>query len=359
MLSDFVKIISDSPDRIIIICLIAMICAAYLEWRSIKKSAFKDYKPIVISIGILGTFIGIFCGLWNFDTKNITDSVPHLLEGLKLAFVTSILGMGVSIVMSFVENSKKELSDNDSNEYLKMKVFRDILNEQKQVNQKTSLIHDSIKHSEENINRHFSMVNESLRKALDTLSRGATEEIITALEKVISDFNKNLAEQFGDNFKQLNESVKKMIIWQENYKIAIEQIEKNLQVAVTNIEKTSDYMQTFTNNYEKISDVSKDLRQIIEVNQNQINNIEAHMNNLKKIGNEASLITTSINDFSKSIQSSLSNQSESLNKLSDNLVKQLDSSLGNLNKALTSLTNKFKTDYDNFLKSFNRLLPKQ
>jgi len=128
---------------------------------------------------------------------------------------------------------------------------------------------------------------------------------------------------------------------------------------VTNIEKTSDYMQTFTNNYEKISDVSKDLRQIIEVNQNQINNIEAHMNNLKKIGDEASLITASINDFSKSIQGSLSSQSEGLNKLSDNLVKQLDSSLGNLNKALTSLTNKFKTDYDNFLKSFNRLLPKQ
>ena len=47
----------------------------------------------------------------------------------------------------------------------------------------------------------------------------------------------NLTEQFGDNFKQLNESVKKMIIWQENYKVAIEQIEKNLQVAVTNIEK--------------------------------------------------------------------------------------------------------------------------
>ena len=266
--------------------------------------------------------------------------------------------MGVSIVMSFIENSKKESSDNGSNEHLKMKILRDILTEQKEANKKTSLIHDSIRRSEENINEHFSMVNESLKKALDTLSKGATEEIITALEKVISDFNKNLTEQFGDNFKQLNESVKKMIIWQETYKVAIEQIERNLQVAVTNIEKTSDYIQTFTNNYEKISVVSKDLHQIIEVNQNQINNIETHMNNLKKIGNEAGLITASINDFSRAIQGSLSNQSEGLNKLSGSLVKQLDSSLGNLNTALTSLTNKFREDYERFLNLIKSSLSK-
>ena len=357
-MSDFVQIISDNPNLIIISCLITMVYAAYLEWNSIKKNAFKDYKPVIISIGILGTFIGIFCGLWNFNTGNITASVPLLLEGLKLAFITSILGMGVSIVMSFIENSKKELSDNNSNEHLKMRVLRDLLTEQKETNKKTSLIHESISRSEENINKHFSMTNESLKKALDTLSKSATEEIITALEKVISDFNKNLTEQFGDNFKQLNESVKKMIIWQENYKVAIEQIEKSLQVAVTNIEKTSDYIQKFTNNYEKISTVSKDLHQVIETNQNQINNIEAHMSSLKKIGNEANLITTSINDFSKSIQGSLSNQSEGLNKLSDALVKELDSSLGNLNTALTSLTNKFREDYEHFLSLIKPLLPK-
>ena len=425
-----IETIRSNFNIIIISSFCFIIFAAYLEWNSIKRKAFKDYKPIIISIGILGTFVGIFCGLWNFNTEDITDSVPLLLAGLKFAFITSILGMFVSIVMSFIENSQKELSDNDSNEHIKMKILRailseqketnkntslihdsirrseenineqfsmaneslkkaldalsrDILTEQKETNKNTSLIHDSIRRSEENINRQFSMANESLKKALDALSKGATEEIITALEKVISDFNKNLTEQFGDNFKQLNESVKKMIVWQENYKTAIEQIEKSLQTAVTNIETISDHTQKFANNYEKISDhtqkfvnnyekisvVSKDLHQVIEANQNQIKNIETHMNKLKKIGDEANLITASIDDFSKSIQGSLSDQSEGLNKLSDNLRKQLDradnlgkqleSSLGNLNTALTSLTNKFKTDYEDFLKSFKQLLPKQ
>ena len=347
--------------------LIVMIVLAVLEYLSIKTN-FKDYKPVIISIGILGTFIGIFYGLWDFNTEDITDSISALLEGLKLAFITSIAGMLISIVLSIIENGTPQVSNNDSEIILK-----DILNEQKEANKKTSLIHDSIERSEKNINRQFSMANESLKNALDALSKGATEEIITALEKVISDFNKNLTEQFGDNFKQLNESVKQMIIWQENYKAAIEQIEKSLQTAVTNIETISDHTQKFANSYEKISDhtqkfansyekislVSKDLHEVIEANQNQIKNIEAHMNNLKKIGDEANLITASINDFSKSIKGSLSNQSEGFKKLSDNFGKQLESSLGSLNKALTSLTNKFKTDYEDFLKLFNQLLPKQ
>ena len=351
---DFVNIIvtkiNDNQGLVIIVAFVMMLFTANLEWNSLKKNHFKDYKPVIISIGILGTFIGIFCGLWNFNVNDIDISVPLLLEGLKLAFATSILGMFISIVLSFIENSKKQLSTDDSNEYLKLEILRSILSEQKTANKKTDLIHNSITQSSENINRHFNLVNESLKKALETLSKGATEEIINALEKVISDFNNNLTEQFGDNFKKLNDSVKKMIDWQENYKAAIEQIEKNLQNAITNIEKTSNYIQTFTKNYEKISDVSKDLHQIIETNQNQIRTIETHMKSLKKIGDESGLIVTSINDFSKSIQGSLSNQSEGLNKLSNNLVKELDNSLGTLNQALTSLTEKFRNDYETFFK---------
>ena len=330
-----------------------MLILCYSEWKSIRKKSFKDFKPIIISLGILGTFIGIFIGLWNFNTDNITASVPSLLDGLKMAFITSILGMGLSILMSIVEMfTRKESLDNTSDDSQKLKFLGDIL---KEINQNTKLIYDSTIRSEKSVNQKFNELNSSLKKALDTLSKGATEEIINALEKVISDFNKNLTEQFGDNFKQLNESVKIMIQWQENYKVAIKQIEKNLQVAVINIEKTSDYTQKFTNNYKKISEASEDLHQIIKVNQNQIKNIETHMKNLKKIGDEANIITTSIDDFSKTIQKSLNGQSEGLRRLNNDFVKQIDSSLGNLDTILSSLTHKFREDYGHFLSSIKKI----
>ena len=60
----------------------------------------KDLKSTIVSIGVLGTFLGIFRGLWHFDTSDITKSVPELLEGLKLAFATSILGMFFAIILT-------------------------------------------------------------------------------------------------------------------------------------------------------------------------------------------------------------------------------------------------------------------
>ena len=388
-----VDIIKDNQDFFIFSVFVTMLIFAMLEYQSLKQKDFKDYKPIIISIGVLGTFIGIFCGLWNFNTSDITQSVPPLLEGLKLAFITSILGMLVSIILSVIENKERKLyqSEGDnSNGHLQLEILRSISSEQKEANQKletlksifteqqktnqklemlkliaseqqktnqnTSAIHQSIAQLGEGVNKHFSIVNESLKQALDALSKGATEEIIAALKTVISDFNNNLTEQFGDNFKQLNESVGKMIVWQENYKIAITQIESNLQNVLDKIEKVSVFTQQFASDYQSISEVSKDLKVIIETNQNQINNMEVHMKSLKKIGEEAGLITKSIDEFSKSIQDSLSNQSKGLDTLSDKLndttdktIQRLGDSLGKLNETLTTLTNKFRKDYEVFL----------
>jgi hypothetical protein len=46
--------------------------------------------------------IGVL-GLWNFDTHDIEASVPQLLDGLKFAFMTSVIAMTVSIFLSVIQ----------------------------------------------------------------------------------------------------------------------------------------------------------------------------------------------------------------------------------------------------------------
>ena len=48
---------------------------------------------ILTSIGIFGTFLGVALGLWHFDTADIQGSVPKLMDGLKTAFWSSIVGL--------------------------------------------------------------------------------------------------------------------------------------------------------------------------------------------------------------------------------------------------------------------------
>ena len=51
--------------------------------------------------------------------------------------------------------------------------------------------------------------------------------IIEALREVIKDFNTKITEQFGDNFKELNSAVSKLLSWQIQYKDELEIIKEN------------------------------------------------------------------------------------------------------------------------------------
>ncbi|MFC1491588.1 hypothetical protein ACFLQ0_03250 [Nitrospinota bacterium] len=65
---------------------------------SFAKEFTAHAQASLTTIGVLGTFFGIYVGLLDFDVKDIDASIPPLLDGLKLAFVTSILGMALSII---------------------------------------------------------------------------------------------------------------------------------------------------------------------------------------------------------------------------------------------------------------------
>jgi len=202
-----------------------------------------------------------------------------------------------------------------------------------------------------------------LDDAIETLAQGATEEIIKALERVISDFNNNLTEQFGDNFKELNESVKNMIVWQENYKESILTLETAFNNVILGISITDEKLNSMSSNYQKIDRTHQHLTEIITTNNNQINNLEAHLKQLSYMGEKSKVMIDSIDDFSKKIKGSLSNQSETLTqliqdneKLKREIEKQLPLSLGELNKSLTSLTNKFRDDYNSFLEHMSKIM---
>lgn len=75
----------------------------YNIWSIKRRKKFVPYiynsiPSVFTTLGILGTFIGIYAGLHNFDVNNINESIPQLLMGLKTAFSTSIIGIILSLI---------------------------------------------------------------------------------------------------------------------------------------------------------------------------------------------------------------------------------------------------------------------
>ncbi len=71
----------------------------------------KDLKSQIVSVGVLGTFVGIFIGLQAFNPDDIVNSVNGILIGLKTAFFTSIVGMSLSTILSIIQKFKNEPKD--------------------------------------------------------------------------------------------------------------------------------------------------------------------------------------------------------------------------------------------------------
>ena len=77
----------------------------------IHKKLLEMAPDLFTSIGILGTFVGLVWGLKDFQPANyeaMTSSVSSLVDGIKVAFLTSIYGIAFSIV--YTSGMKSEYS---------------------------------------------------------------------------------------------------------------------------------------------------------------------------------------------------------------------------------------------------------
>ncbi len=92
-----------------IIFLYFLFCIFKVNSQKPKHIVLVDNATIALStIGILGTFLGIFLGLKDFNIDEIDKSVPALIEGLKFAFFSSICGIFFSwFALSWARGQEK------------------------------------------------------------------------------------------------------------------------------------------------------------------------------------------------------------------------------------------------------------
>ncbi len=76
--------------------------------RPVPRSQWRFVPSILVAIGVLGTFYGIQQGLQNIglgdlnNTGELLPSIRQLLEGMKTAFSTSLMGLGASSIFTIV-----------------------------------------------------------------------------------------------------------------------------------------------------------------------------------------------------------------------------------------------------------------
>ena len=190
-----------------------------LSRRGLPQRLASIAPNSLTTIGIFFTFIGISYSLFNFDTNSIETSVPILLEGLKLAFVSSVVGIALSIFFRFIDVGRKPESSfhsvNASDIYKQLELINSNL---AKVN--TALV-DS---NNTSISTEIGLLRQDFTNFTEKLRDETSSSLAEALTEILSKFNEKFGGQFDENLKQLNTATASLLQWQIEYKNEIEQL---------------------------------------------------------------------------------------------------------------------------------------
>ena len=200
-------------NRIILMVVIVSILILFFKFKN-DPSRSKSLPSLFTIIGVFGTFLGIAMGLAGFDVSagEIENSVASLLDGLKSAFWTSIIGIASAIYIRW-KNLYSAPADDSMDE------TEEVIAILKENNRLTEKIAKAISSDEEAslttqmklLRTDYSDKTKELvtefRAFAEKQSENNMKALVEAIETVIGDFNVKINEQFGENFKKLNEAV--------------------------------------------------------------------------------------------------------------------------------------------------------
>lgn len=250
-----------------------LIIVASLFLMFIGKKEFRESHgtEIVTTLGILGTFAGISISLYELgSSKDIISSLPSFIGGLKFAFIASTVGVLSALILRGTQYFSKTKHDSDNKFYGEQTSNKDqeIVNELKNLNRglvgsEEGTLLTQLKLQRQEFNDQLTQLRKSFNDFATHMVENNQKAFIEALKQAISDFNQNLTEQFGENFKHLNSAVEKLVIWQQQYKEQLEALIEEEKQSASSMSLASQSYKELVDNSTTFSKVVEDLHHLL------------------------------------------------------------------------------------------------
>ena len=390
----------------------------FRKWKGKKvyHYVYESIPSLFTTLGIFGTFLGIYVGLQNFDVKDINNSIPTLLEGMKTAFLTSILGIIFSILFGkwsqiVAERAEREESVVEVDE--EIEALRQIISTLKenhkqqiavlQENQKqqTTILQENQKKVDKNHTEVLEILkggfknNEKLLIDIKDILKGETSKLVSNTETIRSmllENQKYLGKKFEEfsamlaknntealvgvmkNFEELNNSVKQLNSWQLENKAMIVSLTQQFENTAKNFSISADAAKEMSVNTKRLTDDNSNLAKMIKELQKVmiedtkyqqiVKELTTTINTLKENTSAFDKTTNKLNDWVKNQMNFNEGVAVLIHKLEDvKNVKDINEIFWNnfekqLNQALTSL-NKATTGLSDELENMNSIYYQQ
>lgn len=311
--------------------------AAFSQFFNRRPSSemVRAMPAVVVSLGIFGTFLGIFLGLRNFDTAQIAQSIPQLLEGLKTAFITSLAGMGAGLVLRLcyaqLDSRRPKENVDDPVELLRtiaermqgaestVKEVGDTLIKCFRADDDYSLV-SQLKLIRTDMNDLKREVTKSLDEFGAKVAELGTEALVKSLREVIDQFNARLSDLVGAEFKQLRDAMLKLVDWQQQHRESVDAMQRQLGEHLTTVRHVTELMEKVAASVKAASEHLDSIDGSVSQLAVSSKDIDAHIEALKKQNEALAHFVAEVAKMGEQAGTVLPNLTRHLNEATSSLV---------------------------------------
>jgi hypothetical protein len=247
------------------------------------RGILEMIPDILTSLGILGTFIGLVMGLRSFDPsgyEQMAGSVTPLINGIKVAFITSIYGISLSLAFSFnlrseFANLSKLVEEFLDTYYLhvsppyEVDSLSRLLDGQKSRDEMTEelttiFVEQMGKSFEQVITPAYERMTAGIQEVVDSFTRSQTEALSQICESVI----RQMRGELNQDFEQLSQTIQDLQKTQNSYVDFMDRsMARMQQTFVTLQEHMAEMEQYNSQSLTTLSAAQKDAQQIAQEQQ--------------------------------------------------------------------------------------------
>lgn len=224
----------------------------YINEELLNQAGMTYYNSAVsgtlTGLGILGTFLGLTMGMSSFsgnDIFTISDNIAPLLDGMKVAFHTSVYGIFFSLVFTFVYRSLM------SDAYEKLQDFLSTFHE---------CVAPPVSNRDENAGAMLiyqaNMAN-SLKTIME-LMRGTAREQTEGMERIIQQFMNRLSDTMSTDFDNIGKSLHQACTAQGAYARNFQHLEESTRLLLEASRTMNDTMNLALERQRKIEEKLSD-----------------------------------------------------------------------------------------------------
>lgn len=307
-----------------IAAVILMLLIALVVLGQQGKVVSRQAAPaLMTSLGIFGTFCGIFVALYEFDLAN-ENGFQEFLNGMKTAFVTSLLGIAFAIVsrafwsrpgsgeksrhpeqreiVEHLEAIKEAIAgDGDSSMVTQMREMR---KENREGFEKLDGLSEAIRDA----------LVKNLQKLMRQLQTILGEQLKEQMENLVNEIKKVMVEQLGTTFTDLKDAVIALNEWQRQHREQLEQMTNAFNAAAAQIV-------VIAAKCEKIPETMEQLRSIIETANGDIEKLNRQLEAFANLGRQAEDALPNIQGYLNKVLGDLENSAKGFEGL-EGVIRQ-------------------------------------